>query len=92
MANRKYHNPPIQEAVCEIHLDVQSPLPKERLELLKAVWAEVYPDQKWIDEKKVEFLISPEGLKTNESRLGHRLVCKSADGTRLVQASGSFLP
>lgn len=87
----KYSNPPIQEAVFEIHFASPQPLPKESLELLKPVWQEAYPDQKIVEEKNVNLRFEPDGIKTEDQILGHRLVCRSSDGKRLVQLSGSFL-
>jgi uncharacterized protein (TIGR04255 family) len=87
----KYRNPPIQEAICEVHFDLSDPLTLQTLELLKPVWSVSYPDQKVVQERRVNFNLSPEGLKTEATNLGHRLICKSGDGKRLVQVSGVFV-
>lgn len=87
----KYPNPPIQEAICEVHFDLSEPLALQTLELLKPVWSVSYPDQKVVQERRVNFHLGPEGLKTDEGDLGHRLICKSGDGKRLVQVSGFFI-
>lgn len=87
----QYPNPPIQEAICEVHFDLTQPLPLQTLESLKPVWSASYPDQKVVQERRVNFHLSPEGLKTEEGDLGHRLICKSGDGKRLVQVSGFFI-
>lgn len=88
--NTKYPNPPIQEAICEVHFDLGEPLSVQRIELLKQVWSAEYPEQKVVQERQVNFHISPEGIQTQEGNLGHRLICKTSDGKRLVQLSGVF--
>lgn len=90
-AEKKYPKPPIQEAICEIHFDRREPLALDKIELLKPVWSGSYPDQKIVQERIVNFNLGPEGLKTQEGNLGHRLICKSPDGKRWVQISGLFL-
>jgi uncharacterized protein (TIGR04255 family) len=87
----KYPKPPIQEAVCEVHFEIPQPFTKERLEELKPVWATDYPDQKLVEEKNVELKLTPEGIKHSEQTLGHRLICRAADGKRLVQLNQSTL-
>ena len=89
--DKNYRNPPIQEAICEIHFELSEPLTLERIELLKPMWSASYQDQKTVQERRVDFHLSPEGLQTKEGNLGHRLICKSADGKRLVQLSGLFI-
>jgi len=89
--DKNYRNPPIQEAICEVHFELSEPLSLQKIELLKPVWSESYPDQKVVQERSVNFHLSPEGLQTKEGNLGHRLICKSADGKRLVQLSGLFI-
>jgi uncharacterized protein (TIGR04255 family) len=90
-AETNYRNPPIQEAICEIHFELSEPLKLQKIELLKPTWLESYPDQKTVQERRVDFHLSSEGLQTREGNLGHRLICKSADGKRLVQLSGLFV-
>lgn len=87
----KYPNPPIQEAVCEVHFDTPQPFIKERLEQLKPVWAADYPDQKVVEEKNVELKVTPEGIKHKVQPLGHRLICRATDGKRLVQLTRNML-
>ncbi|MEX0806766.1 MAG: TIGR04255 family protein [Candidatus Binatia bacterium] len=89
--DRNYLNPPIQEAICEIHFNQSEPLTLQKIESLKPIWSASYPDQKVVQERRVDFHLSPEGLQTKEGNLGHRLICKSADGKRLVQLSGLFI-
>jgi len=86
----KYPNPPILETICEVHFDLPEPLTLQKIELLKDIWSSEYPEQKVVQERNVEFRISPEGIQTQEDNLGHRLICKTADGKRLVQLSGFF--
>lgn len=86
----KYRNPPIQETICEVHFDLSEPLTLQKIEALKDVWSKEYPEQKIVQERNVEFHITPEGIRTQQGDLGHRLICKSADGKRLVQLSGLF--
>src|SRR5438445_6572738 len=86
----KYPNPPIQETICEVHFDLGEPLSLQRIELLKNVWSAEYPEQKVVQEKSVNFQIRTEGIQTQEGTLGHRLICKTADGKRLVQVSVFF--
>jgi uncharacterized protein (TIGR04255 family) len=86
----KYLNPPIQETICEVHFNLANPLTLKNIESLKDIWSKEYPEQKIVQERNVEFHISPEGIQTQEGDLGHRLICKSADGKRLVQLSGFF--
>jgi len=89
--DRNYRNPPIQEAICEVHFELSEPLKLEKIESLKPKWSSTYPDQKIVQEKRVDFHLSPEGFQTKDANLGHRLICKSADGRRLVQLSGLFI-
>src|SRR5262245_24540893 len=89
--DRNYRNPPIQEAICEIHYELSEQLAFGRIELFKPICSANYPYQKTVQEKRVDFHLSPEGLQTKEGNLGHRLICKSADGKRLVQLSGLFV-
>jgi uncharacterized protein (TIGR04255 family) len=88
----KYPNPPIQEAICEIHFDLPQPLAKPQMESLMPIWAADYPEQRFIEERGITIQVGADGVQTtNRDDLGHRLICKSADGTRLVQLSGQFL-
>ena len=49
------------------------------------------PRPKNCARKTRRFSPKSEGLQTKEGNLGHRLICKSADGKRLVQLSGLFV-
>jgi uncharacterized protein (TIGR04255 family) len=88
---RKYSNPPIQEAICEIHFALEQPLTPNRLEQLKPRWADKYPNQTVNEEKNVHLQMGAEGVRIDENMLGKRLICRSKDGTRLAQLSGRFL-
>jgi uncharacterized protein (TIGR04255 family) len=87
----KYPNPPIQEVVCELHFAIGDPLSLSDIENLKGAWLNEYPDQTVSEEKTVQFQVDPGGMSIEERKVGHRLICKSSDGTRLVQLSGLFL-
>ena len=87
----KYAKPPIQEAICEIHFVVDEPLSSEQIGRLKEVWAGEYSDQKLIEEQGVKVEIGSDGVRVAEDKMGHRLVCRTGDGLRLVQLSGRFL-
>lgn len=88
---RKYRNPPIQEAICEVHFAIPQLLPKERIVQLQNRWKANYPNQTINEEKNVHLQMGAEGVRVDENKLGHRLICRSADGTRLVQLSGRFV-
>lgn len=90
-SNFKYAKPPIQEAICEIHFIVDDPLSSERIGQLKEVWETEYSEQKLNEEKDVKVEVGPDGVRVVENKMGHRLVCRSSDGLRLVQLSGRFL-
>lgn len=87
----KYKNPPIQEAVCEIHLAIEEALPIDAIEQLRVPWGLMYPDQKISEEKNVEMQMAPDGVQVTQRDLGRRLICRSADGVQLVQLSGRFI-
>jgi uncharacterized protein (TIGR04255 family) len=87
----KYGNPPIQEAICEIHFAIDEPLPPQRLEQLKPRWAAEYPNQTINEEKGVHLQMGADGVRVDENMLGKRLICRTNDGTRLTQLSGRFL-
>jgi len=42
---RKYPNPPIQEAICEVHFALEQPLSSDKIEQLKARLNADYPTQ-----------------------------------------------
>jgi len=88
---RKYPNPPIQEAICEVHFAVKQPLPRARIEQLQNRWKANYPNQTINEEKNVHLEMGAEGVRVDQNKLGHRLICRSSDGTRAVQLSGRFV-
>ena len=88
---KKYSTPPIIEAVCEIHFAVESPLGRQLQVQLQPIWKDDYPQQKFVDEQQVRLQVSPEAVSTETRKGGTRLICRSADGQRLVQISGEFL-
>lgn len=87
----KYAKPPIQEAICEIHFAADEPLSSEQIGQLKSVWAAEYSEQKLNEEKGVKVEVGPDGVRVVEDKMGNRLICRTADGLRLVQLSGRFL-
>ncbi len=90
-AKIKYPNPPIQEAVCEIHFDLFPALNKAKLENIRGRFDKEYPDQKIVEERNIHLQIAADQLKTQEHSIGHRLICKSVDGKKLLQISGTFM-
>jgi uncharacterized protein (TIGR04255 family) len=88
---RKYPNPPIQEAICEIHFALEQPLSSNKIEQLMARWKAEYPNQTINEEKNVHLQMGAEGVRIDESKEGQRLICRTKDGTRLVQLSGRFI-
>lgn len=88
---RKYPNPPIQEAICELHFALEQPLSLDKIQQLKERWKADYPNQTVSEEKNVHLQMGPEGVRVDETRQGQRLVCRASDGSRLVQLSGSFV-
>jgi uncharacterized protein (TIGR04255 family) len=88
---RKYSNPPIQEAICEVHFAIEQPLALDKLEQLKGRWKSDYPNQSINEEKNIHLQMGAEGVRIDESKQGQRLICRTSDGTRLVQLSGRFV-
>ena len=87
----KYVNPPIQEAICEVHFAIEQPLALDKLEQLRGRWKDEYPEQTINEEKNVHLQMGAEGVRIDESKQGQRLICRTSDGTRLVQLSGRFV-
>jgi uncharacterized protein (TIGR04255 family) len=86
-----YPNPPIQEAVCEIHFDPKQPFAADQKRLLQDVWNQEYPNQKLVDDQQLRLELSPEGIKSASQSLGQKLICRSEDGHRLVQVGSALL-
>lgn len=74
-----------------MHFAIEEPLSLTNIEKLRAQWLSIYPEQKVTEEKNVELQLDPESMRVEQTKLGHRLICKASDGTRLVQLSGRFL-
>ncbi len=88
---RRYRLPPILEAVCEIHFELESPFTSEQIALLEPVWKPSYPLIQTNEEKGVQFQIGINGVEVKDQTSGKRLVARSEDGTRLAQLSNGFL-
>jgi uncharacterized protein (TIGR04255 family) len=88
---RKYPNPPIQEAICEVHFALEQPLLLNKIEQLRDRWRADYPNQTINEEKNVHLQMGAEGVRIDESKQGERLICRTSDGTRLAQLSGRFI-
>jgi uncharacterized protein (TIGR04255 family) len=90
-SKHKYPNPPIQEAICEVHFSVKEPLSLDRIKEMQRQWQKDYPNQKITEEKNIELQMGPDGMQIANHSLGHRLICRSSEGIRLVQLSGRFV-
>ena len=69
-ARRKYRDPPIQEAICEVHFAIEQPLALDKLEQLKGRWRGDYPNQSVNEEKNVHLQMGAEGVRIDESKQG----------------------
>jgi len=87
----RYRHPPILEAVCEIHFELESPFTSEQIALLESVWKPLYFSTQTNEEKGVQFQIGINGVEVTNQTNGKRLVARSEDGTRLAQLSNKFL-
>jgi uncharacterized protein (TIGR04255 family) len=85
-----YPNPPIQEAVCEIRFAKET-FTTDQQRLLQPVWQQEYPNQKLVDDQQLRLEFSPEGIKSESRSVGHKLICRSQDGRRLVQVGSALL-
>jgi len=88
---QKYKNPPIQEAVCEIHLALPKPLTPEEINKIGPVWKAAYPNQQSVEEKVLRVEIALGSSKTSEEAVGRKLVARSAEGLDLCQLAPSLL-
>lgn len=88
---RRYRQPPILEAVCEIHFELPEPLTAEQVALMEPVWKPSLPNVQTNEEKGVEVLVGLNGVETKTLTHGQRLVARAEDGSRLAQLSGRFL-
>ncbi len=87
----KYAQPPIQEAICEVHFAAASPLLPEQIEQIKPVWQSGYPNQQLVTEKTLEVHLGVDKVDTQSKNVGHKLIARSADGKNLVQLGPRFL-
>jgi len=88
--HRKYSNPPIQEAVCEIHPVLQKPLNREEIDRMGPIWKKDYPHQQTVEEKALRVEIALGKSQTSEEIVGHKLFAKSEDGKNIVQLASSL--
>jgi uncharacterized protein (TIGR04255 family) len=88
---RRYKNPPIIEAVCEIHFETASPLTPEQIETIGALWKEGYPEQHFFDEKNLELQINLELAQVKTQDKGKKLIARTKDGSRITQHAATFL-
>src|SRR5688572_16505409 len=88
---RRYRNPPILEAVCEIHFELPEPFSVEQIELMRPVWEPSLPKIQVNEEESVELQIGIDGVKLTPRLQGRRLVARAEDGTRIAQLSNHFL-
>ena len=50
----KYPNPPIQEAICEVHFERPEPLTPNDFKAIQPVWMASYPQQQIVAEKSFQ--------------------------------------
>lgn len=87
----KYKNPPILEAVCEIHFEIEMPLSPEEVVRMGPVWKQAYPNQQIVEEKNIEFQLNLESANVQSRDIGKKLLARSEDGTRIAQHSAQYL-
>jgi uncharacterized protein (TIGR04255 family) len=87
----KYKNPPIQEAICEIHFLRSPSLRESDLRSMMPMWKDLYPDQKIVELRNVQIELTVEKAEAKPTVSGHKLICRSDNGGRLVQLSSSLL-
>ncbi|MEW6157038.1 MAG: TIGR04255 family protein [Verrucomicrobiota bacterium] len=88
---KKYANPPIQEAICEIHFERTQPMTPGDFEVIQPVWFSNYPQQEIVAEKSFEFEFSVQQVNAHSKEIGHKLIARSADGKHLSQLGPRFL-
>ena len=89
-AKPHYIHPPIMEAVCEIHFADERRTEEQLLQIVPT-WIEKYPNQQIVEEQSMQVEIGMLGATVKQAKLGKKLICKSLDGTRLVQLTGQML-
>lgn len=87
----KYKNPPILEAVCEIHFECASPLSPEQVLSMGPIWKQAYPNQQIIEEKNFQLQINLESADVKTQMMGKKLIARSEDETRIAQHSATFM-
>ena len=87
----KYKNPPIQEAICEIHFHREKPLTFDEIVSLKPCWTNDYPLQNVVEQKSFAINLGVEKAEATPNTIGHKLVARSKDGQRLVQLAGNMV-
>jgi uncharacterized protein (TIGR04255 family) len=87
----RYRNPPILEAVCEIHFESALLLSPEQVLSIGPIWKQAYPNQQIIEEKNIEFQLNLESANVQTHDRGKKLLARSEDGTRIAQHSAQFL-
>lgn len=91
-SGKQYRNPPLQEAICEIYFDAKEPLDEKRFESLRFDWRDQgFGDQRFVDQKQVNVRLSIQGLETKEIPSDRKLVCRSDDGSQLIQLTRNML-
>jgi len=88
---KRYRNPPLIEAVCEIHFDLPAPLTREQIAVMEPVWQPSLPNVRINEEKGLEVTVGLDGVQTKEQPTGYRLVARAADNSKIAQLSGYFL-
>ncbi len=88
---RKYKNPPIQEAVCEIHFALPVPLTIEQIKPMGEIWKAAYPKQQRVEERNIEVKVNLGQASVDQSSSGHRLIARSEDNRKIAQLSSQFL-
>jgi uncharacterized protein (TIGR04255 family) len=87
----KYAQPPIQEAICEVHFKLPAPLDKGDIEHIKPIWEGGYPTQQMVTEQNLEVRLSMDKVDTKSTATGHKLIARSADGKNLAQLGPKFI-
>ena len=86
----KYKNPPIIEALCELHYQ-RSTFSESEQENLRTIWSPAYPNHRFVPNQAVQIEVSPQGVSVGEQELGKRLICQSQAGENLAQIAGNFI-
>lgn len=87
----KYPNPPIQEAICEIHFERPEGLTPNELNTIQPLWKASYPQQQIVAEKSFQFEFSVQRIDAQSKEMGNKLIARSEDGKNLAQLGPRFL-